>query len=83
MISFLDAVRHGGTILTVHSCKSGWSICGISPTKGTLSPLSDTLAADLLLIQDLLGLATSSESIGFAAVQAAVNQWVRSSAPAL
>ncbi len=35
------------------------------------------LAANLLLIQDLLGLGTSSESIGLAAVQAAVNQWVR------
>jgi integrase/recombinase XerD len=41
-------------------------------TLATLRPL----ASDLLLIQNLLGLATSSDSIGLAAVQAAVNQWV-------
>ena len=34
------------------------------------------LAADLLLIQNLLGLATSSDSLGPAAVQAGVNRWV-------
>jgi site-specific recombinase XerD len=34
------------------------------------------LAADLLLIQNLLGLATSSDSLGLAAVQAGVNRWV-------
>jgi len=34
------------------------------------------LAADLLLIQNLLGLATSSDSLGLAAVQAGVNSWV-------
>src|SRR6266567_5385981 len=34
------------------------------------------LAADLLLIQNLLGLATSSDSISLAAVQSTVNQWV-------
>ena len=34
------------------------------------------LAADLLLIQNLLGLATSSKSIDLPAVQSAVNQWV-------
>jgi len=38
----------------------------------TLRPL----AADLLLIQNLLGLATSSDPIGFVAVQVAVNHWV-------
>ena len=35
-----------------------------------------TLAADLLRIQNLLGLATSSDAIDLAAVQAAVKQWV-------
>ena len=34
------------------------------------------LAADLLLIQNLLGLATSSDSLGLAAVQAGVSRWV-------
>src|SRR5215470_3909519 len=34
------------------------------------------LAADLLLIQNLLGLATSSDSLGLAAVQAGVNRWL-------
>ena len=34
------------------------------------------LAADLLLIQNLLGLATSADSLGLAAVQAGVNRWV-------
>jgi hypothetical protein len=34
------------------------------------------LAADLLLIQNLLGLATSSDSLGLAAVKAGVNRWV-------
>ena len=34
------------------------------------------LAADLLLIQNLLGLATSSDSLSLAAVQAGVNRWV-------
>jgi integrase/recombinase XerD len=34
------------------------------------------LAADLLLIQNLLGLATSSDSLGLAAVQAGMNRWV-------
>jgi site-specific recombinase XerD len=34
------------------------------------------LAADLLLIQNLLGLATSSDSLGPAAIQAGVNRWV-------
>src|SRR5215469_7648817 len=34
------------------------------------------LAADLLLIQNLLGLATSSDSPGPAAIQAGVNRWV-------
>lgn len=33
------------------------------------------LAADLLLIQNLFGLATSSDSLGLAAVQAGVNRW--------
>jgi site-specific recombinase XerD len=41
-------------------------------TLGTLR----ALASHLLLIQNLLGLATSSASIGLAAVHAAVNQWV-------
>lgn len=41
-------------------------------TRATLGPL----AADLLLIQNLLGLTTSSDPIGLAAVQAAVNRWV-------
>ena len=40
-------------------------------TLTTLRPL----ASDLLLIQNLLGLGTSSDSIGLAAVQATVNQW--------
>ena len=35
------------------------------------------LAADLLLIQNLLGLAMSSDSLGLAAVQAGVNRWVQ------
>jgi hypothetical protein len=35
------------------------------------------LAADLLLIQNLLGLAMSSDSVGLAAVQAGVNRWVQ------
>ncbi len=34
------------------------------------------LAADLLLVQNLLGLATSSESLGLATVQAGVNRWI-------
>lgn len=34
------------------------------------------LAADLLLIQNLLGLATSSDSLGLAGVQAGVRRWV-------
>src|SRR5260370_40950985 len=34
------------------------------------------LAADLLLIQNLLGLATSSDSLGLAAVQAGGSRWV-------
>src|SRR5947208_3236173 len=34
------------------------------------------LAADLLLIQNLLGLATSSDSIGLVAVQEGVSRWV-------
>ena len=34
------------------------------------------LAADLLLIQNLLGLATSSDSLDLAAVQAGVNRWL-------
>jgi len=42
-------------------------------TLTTLRPL----ASDLLLIQNLLGLAASSDSIGLAEVQAAVNRWVR------
>jgi hypothetical protein len=34
------------------------------------------MAADLLLIQNLLGLATASDSLDLAAVQASVNRWV-------
>lgn len=34
------------------------------------------LAADRLLIQNLLGLATSSDSLGLAAIQAGVSRWV-------
>jgi len=41
-------------------------------TLTTLRPL----ASDLLLIQNLLGLATSSDSISLTTVQEAVNQWV-------
>jgi hypothetical protein len=41
------------------------------------------LAADLLLIENLLGLATSSDLLSLADVQAGVSRWGRSSSPAL
>ena len=48
-----------------HCANQGFSLTTLRP-----------LAADLLLIQNLLGLATSSDPIGFVAVQVAVNHWV-------